>query len=72
VIEEQANLSISGERRLYERERLGWSDEEDAALAAEYRGGARLEALVTRYQRPPSAIARRLTTLLQAGDKTEL
>jgi hypothetical protein len=68
AIEEEAELSVSGERRLYERERLRWTGEEDAALVAEYRGGARLDALVTRYQRPPSAIAGRLTTLLWGAE----
>jgi hypothetical protein len=63
AIEEEAQLAVAGERRLYSRERLGWTAEEDAALVADYRNGARLSALVTRYERPPSAIAARLTLL---------
>jgi hypothetical protein len=70
-IEEEAQLSLSGERRLYSRDRLGWTAEEDAALLAEYRGGVRLHALVSRYERPPSAIAARLTTLLWGADGAE-
>ena len=64
AIEEEADLSVSGERKLYERERIAWTDEEDAALVAAYQGGARLDVLVARYQRPPSTIAQRLTTLM--------
>jgi hypothetical protein len=71
VIEEEADLSVSGERKLYQRERLAWSDEEDAALVAEYQRGARLDVLVTRYQRPPSAIAGRLATLLWSADSVD-
>jgi hypothetical protein len=71
AIEEEVELSVSGERRLYERERLAWTQEEDAALVAEYRGGARLDALVTCHQRPPSAIAGRLATLLWGAEGVE-
>jgi hypothetical protein len=71
AIDEEAQLSVSGERRLYNRERLGWTAEEDAALLADYRDGARLYALVNRYERPPAAIAARLTTLLWCVSKHE-
>ena len=70
-IEEELDLSVTGERRLYERERLEWTPEEDAALVADHRGGSRLDALVTRFRRPPSALAARLATLLWGDESAE-
>jgi hypothetical protein len=71
AIEEQAQLSVSGERKLYSRERLEWTAEEDAALVVEYRRGARLSALVNRFERPPSAVAARLTALMWGSEGAE-
>ena len=71
AIEEEAQLSVSGERKLYSRERVGWTEDEDTALLAEHRAGARLYALVKRFERPPSALAARLMLLLRTAEGPE-
>jgi hypothetical protein len=71
AIEEETGLSVSGERKLYERERLAWTEDEDAALLAEHHGGAGFDALVARHERPPSAIGSRLATLLWGAEGLE-
>ncbi len=68
VIDEQADLAVSGERQLYDRERLAWTHDEDATLLDEYRNGARLATLVERHRRPPSDVAKRLAALLDNGE----